>query len=159
VSADDVNGLAAALAERALTRATLGAGLAGAVLGAIALGFLLMAGSRLDALTTPVVALAAVGQVAGLTAAARCALGARGVRAGHPPRDAAAAAQRFLRGLAALALGAGAVVALVLLLVLDPLPSALLGALLGFGLLAQAVVVITVVRGPLGRAARAPRTP
>ena len=157
MSADDGRDLAGALAQRALARATLGAGLAGAVLGVIALGFLLMANSRLDALTAPVTALAAVGQLAGLTAAARCAVELRRLRAGAPPQEAAAAAHRFLRGLAPVTLAAAAVVAVVLVLSLEPFSSALLGTALGFGLLAQAVVVITVVRGPLRRAARIPR--
>lgn len=152
----EAEALSAALVRRALVRATLGAGAVGAVLGLIALGFLLMAGNRLDALTVPVVVLAALGQVTGLAAAMRCATGVRRVRSGAPPRTEAESAQRFLRGLApaVLALAAGGVA--VLLVVLEPLSNALVGTALGAGLLAQAVVVVTVLRAPLRRAARAP---
>lgn len=153
---DDAEVLAAALADRALARATLVTGLAGVVLGMVALGFLLLTGSRLDALTVPVVVLAGVGQLTGLAAAARCAVALRRARSGRPHRTEAGAAARFIRGLALAAAVLAAVVAAALVVLLDPLSGAVVGVALGAGLLAQAVLVLAVVRGPLARAARAP---
>lgn len=153
---DDVEALAAALADRALARATLATGLAGVVLGMIALGFLLMTGSRLDALGVPVVVLAAVGQLSGLATAARSAVGLRRVRSGRPPRAEADAVARFVRRLGAAAVVVAVVVATALVVLLDPLSGAVVGTALGAGLLAQAVLVLAVVRVPLRRAAHAP---
>lgn len=149
--------LAAALAERALARSVLGAAGAGLALGTVALLFLVVSGSRLDALTLPVVALAGVGQVTGLAAAAACVLRLRQVRAGGSPQLLAAAAQRTLRVLGQAALVVGVLAAAALVLLLEETGTALLGAVVGTGLLAQVVVVLTVLRRPLGRASRAPR--
>ena len=156
---DDADALAAALADRALARATLATGLAGVVLGMIALGFLLMMGSRLDALSVPVVVLAAVGQLTGLVAAARSAVALRRVRSGRPPRAEADAAAGFVRRLGVAIAVLAVVVAAALVVLLEPLSSAVVGTALGAGLLAQAVLVLTVVRVPLARAAHAPSAP
>lgn len=154
---DGVDGdLVVALAERALARATLGAAVTGVVLGLLAAGFLVMSGNRLDATTLPVVVLAMIGQLGGLAGAAACAVRLRRLRAGGRPRDLARGAQHSLRLLARAVLAVGAGTAVLLVVLLDPLGSAVLASVLGAGLLAQVVVVLTVLRRPLGRASRAP---
>lgn len=155
--AGDEADLAMALAERALARAVLGTAAAGMLVGVVALLFLVLSQGRLDALTVPVVALAGTGQLTGLAAAAACAVRLREVRAGRVPQQRALAAQRSLRVLGQSAIALGAVLALVLVVLLDPTGRAVVGAAVGGGLLAQVVVALTVLRGPLGRASRAPR--
>lgn len=147
--------LAAAVAERALLRATAGTALASVAVGALAVVFLALAGSRWDATTAPVVVLLGVGQLGGIVAAGTCAGRLRAVRArtGMPAAQAGVAA----RALDVLVWGvsaAGALAAAALSVLVQPRAVALLSALLGLGVLAQVVVVMVLLRSRLRRVAR-----
>lgn len=151
----DEDDLLRAVAERAAARAVLGSALAGLVAGVLALAFLWLSGSRVDATTVPVVVLLAVGQLAGVVAAGSTALHLRALRSGVPVRDTAERAQQGLRTLARVTAVVGALTAVAMPVLLEPRATASLTALAGLGVLAQVVVVLTVVRRPLGRVARA----
>jgi len=157
---DDEHDLLAAVTERALARAVLGAGGAGVLLGVIAVAFLAMSTGQAQSATLPVVLLLMVGQVGGLAAAAACVLQVRRVRT--DPADArqvAEAAQRVLGRLAVAVAVAGVVVAVVMPLLVTPRGTAALMSAVGLGVLAQLVVVLTVLRRPLSRVVRAPQPP
>ncbi|MFC5997420.1 hypothetical protein ACFP6A_01560 [Quadrisphaera sp. GCM10027208] len=144
-----------AVAERAAARAVLGSALAGFLAGLLALAFLWLSGSRVDATTVPVVVLLAIGQLAGVVAAGSAALRLRELRSGMPVRETAERAQRGLRTLARVTGVVGALTAVAMPVLLEPRATASFTAIAGLGVLAQVVVVLTVVRRPLSRVARA----
>lgn len=144
-----------AVAERAAARAVLGSALAGLLAGLLALAFLWLSGSRVDASTVPVVVLLAIGQLAGVAAAGSTALRLRDLRSGVPVRATAERAQRGLRTLARVTGVVGALTAVAMPVLLEPRATASFTALAGLGVLAQVVVVLTVVRRPLSRVAQA----
>lgn len=156
---DDDEDLLSAVTERALARAVLGSAGTGLLLGVLAAAFLVLSSSRVDATTVPVVVLLLAGQAGALAGAAAAAVGLRRVRAGHEPRRAAGVAQRTLRQLAVAVVAVGAVIAVAMPLLLQPRGTAALMSAVGLGVLAQVAVVLTVLRRPLQRVARAPGPP
>lgn len=147
--------VADALADRALGRATLASALLGVALGVLATAFLVLSGSRTDATTLPVVVLLVAGQLAALVAAAGCGARLRGARRapGSGPGQAAAAARMLDQALPVLvAVGAAVVVGAPVLL--QPRATALLSAVVGAVVLAQAGVALALLRRPLRTAAR-----
>ncbi|MFP5334731.1 MAG: hypothetical protein ACLGIV_05390 [Actinomycetes bacterium] len=153
---DDSGDLLMAVTERALARAVLGAAVAGAAAGAIATAFLVVSSGRVGAGTLPVVVLLLLGQTAGLVAAAGAALRLRRVRAGDDPRGAAAATDRALRVTVTATTVAAGLLAAGMPVLLEPRATAALTSAVGLGVLAQVCVVLTVLRRPLRRVARAP---
>jgi hypothetical protein len=145
-----------AVVERALSRALVGCASVAVGLGLLAVVFLVLSGSRADATTLPVVVLLLVGQLGGLCAAVVCWSLLRGVRgAVRTPGAAASSAAEWLGRTSRTVAALGAVAAVALVVLLEPRGTALLTAVVGAAVLAQAVVVLTVLRRLLVRAAHA----
>lgn len=146
-------GLADALAERALGRATATAALAGLLMGTLALLFLVMAGGTLDARSIPPVLVLGIGQLTGLVAAGAGVTRLRAVRfePGTGPGQAAGAAD-LLRRLVVGTSVAAASVGVGCTLTLRPFATAAFSAVLAFALLTQFLLVLFVQRRVLLRA-------
>lgn len=149
--------VADARADRALAQATATSALVGLALGMLAMTFLLIADGELGEQTLPQLLVLGLGQVAGLVAAAACAVRLRAVRStpGSGPGHAAGAAILLRRVIPTVALMALAT-AVACVAALSPRATSALSAAVSLALLSQLVLVLHVQRRALDRAARRP---